>query len=278
MLTPTVSKPGVDPDAEFWSQTDELAHVHRFARSRGASHRTPTLGSSAAKRHRGCVDPRVWCCRRPSARQVSLNLFTDPGRPDRDPDKDISQRRRPRRRSDFHQTVGNGVIPVDDDTPMCTRAPGKDWRGVFAGGKGMAAEDPRAPSGCPTSPPWRRWPAVAGRDPGLPPTPPAAYIGQPIGFRNSQKEPPPPSTRTPTGCACPSVCNPRRRVLPVPRKKQFTATVPVAAHQRPTRPRGPPGPGPDPLVHRAAELPRRRPSSLLEIPDPGSPARSWHHR
>jgi hypothetical protein len=64
-----------EPDHEFWSQTDVLAHVRKFARSRGASPYA-TLGC-VLRRVIGCVEPDVVLPPTVGG-QVSLNLFTVP--------------------------------------------------------------------------------------------------------------------------------------------------------------------------------------------------------
>ena len=46
-----------DPDAGFWSQTDELTHIRAFARARRVSPYA-TLGC-ALRRATGCVEPHV---------------------------------------------------------------------------------------------------------------------------------------------------------------------------------------------------------------------------
>jgi hypothetical protein len=65
--------PEEEEDFEFWSQTDELTHVHAFARSRAASPYA-TLGK-VLRRAVGCIEPYV-VLPPTIGGQVSLNLFT----------------------------------------------------------------------------------------------------------------------------------------------------------------------------------------------------------
>jgi hypothetical protein len=64
-----------DDDLVFWSQTEVLAHIHAFARSRGASPYA-ALGT-VLRRAIGCVEPYVVLPATVGG-QVSLNLFTAP--------------------------------------------------------------------------------------------------------------------------------------------------------------------------------------------------------
>lgn len=60
MLDPTTIDPlpdEPDPDHGFWSQTDELAHIHRFARARRVSPYA-TLGC-VLRRATACIEPDV---------------------------------------------------------------------------------------------------------------------------------------------------------------------------------------------------------------------------
>jgi hypothetical protein len=65
--------PEREPDHEFWSQSTQFEHIHKFARSRGASPYA-TLGC-VLRRVTGCVAPNVVLPPVVGGR-VSLNLFT----------------------------------------------------------------------------------------------------------------------------------------------------------------------------------------------------------
>jgi hypothetical protein len=73
LAEPDIGAP--EPDAEFWSRTEVLSHILRFARSRGAAP-YPVL-AAVLRRGVGCIDPYVLIPPIVGG-AASLNLFTAP--------------------------------------------------------------------------------------------------------------------------------------------------------------------------------------------------------
>ncbi|HWS92875.1 MAG TPA: hypothetical protein VN306_10385, partial [Mycobacterium sp.] len=116
-----------DDDPGFWSQTDVLAHVHAFARSRGASPHA-TLGT-VLRRAIGCIEPHVVL---PPiiGGQVSLNLFTAPVGPS-GAGKDTANEAG-HDAVDFYISLGSALVAVDDAT-LIHPGTGEGLARVFAG-------------------------------------------------------------------------------------------------------------------------------------------------
>jgi hypothetical protein len=181
MIDPTTIEPmpAQDPDAGFWSQTTELQHIHAFARSRGASPYA-TLGS-VLRRVAGCVEPFVVLPPTVGG-QVSLNLFTaQVGRSGAG--KDIANAAG-RDAVAFHITLGTSIEPLRDADPI-NPGSGEGLARIFAGGKNQPPKT-RAHLQVPDV---ATLEALAGRKgQTLVGQLLAAYMGQPIGFHNAQKE------------------------------------------------------------------------------------------
>jgi hypothetical protein len=169
-----------DPDAEFWAQTEILTHTHSFARSRGASPYA-TLGA-VLRRVGGCLEPYVVLP--PLVGGVaSLNLFTAPvglsggG-------KDIANAAG-RDAVNFFNWVGPFETPVEEAIHI-NPGSGEGLARVFAGqGQNGQGSHTRAHLQVPDV---ATLEALAGRQgQTLVSQLLAAWMGQPIGFTNSQR-------------------------------------------------------------------------------------------
>jgi hypothetical protein len=181
MIDPTKIDPLLEqePDAGFWSQTDELAHVHRFARSRGASPYAVL----------GCVLRNVIARMEPHVvlpatvgGQVSINLFTVPVGVS-GAGKDIANAAG-HDAFRFVRTIGNFEVDVQDAAHI-NPGSGEGLARAFAGSKDT---DPvtRAHLQVPDV---ATLEALAGRKgQTLVSQLLAAWMGQPIGFNNAQKD------------------------------------------------------------------------------------------
>jgi hypothetical protein len=169
----------VDDDPEFWSQTDVLAHVHAFARSRGASPYA-TLGA-VLRRVTGCVEPYVVLPPTVGG-QVSLNLFTAPvgssgaGKDTADEAGHDA--------IDFYVSLGGALVAVDDATRIHPGT-GEGLARVFAG-RGNQPGETRAHLQVPDIGTLEALADRRGQT--LVAQLLAAYMGQPIGFTNNAKD------------------------------------------------------------------------------------------
>jgi hypothetical protein len=163
--------PAPEPDAGFWSQTNELEHVHRFARSRGA----------APYAVLGCVLRNVTARMEPHVvlpatvgGQVSINLFTV--------SVGVSGAGK-----DTANAAGHDAFmfaPMEDATHI-NPGSGEGLARVFAGGKDKDAVT-RAHLQVPDV---ATLEALAGRKgQTLVSQLLAAWMGQPIGFNNAHKD------------------------------------------------------------------------------------------
>lgn len=167
--------PDQEPDHEFWSQTDELAHVHTFARSRGAAPYA-TLGA-VLRRATGCIEPFVVLPATVGG-QVSLNLFTAPVGASGG-GKDIANAAG-HDAVDFFQKIGSALLPVEEASHIHPGT-GEGLAQIFASG-----EETRAHLQVPDV---ATLEALAGRKgQTLVSQLLAAWMGQPIGFHNNQKK------------------------------------------------------------------------------------------
>jgi len=171
--------PEPEPDAGFWSQTAELAHVHKFARSRGASPYAVL----------GCILRNVTARMEPHVvlpatvgGQVSINLFTvavgvsGAG-------KDIANAAG-HDAFMFVRTIGGFEVPVQDATHI-NPGSGEGLARAFAGSKDTAPVT-RVHLQVPDV---ATLEALAGRKgQTLVSQLLAAWMGQPIGFNNAHKD------------------------------------------------------------------------------------------
>lgn len=167
--------PDADPDTGFWSQRDILAHIHRFARSR----------SVAPYAVLGCVLRRAISCVEPTVKlppiiggTVSVNLFTiSAGRSGQGKDAADSAGFAA---VDFPDGIGDNL---DADRPNI--GSGEGLARLFKGHKGETALT-RAHLIVPEV---ATLAALAGRQGAtLSGEILKAYMGQPLGFNNGQKD------------------------------------------------------------------------------------------
>jgi hypothetical protein len=172
-------EPTSEPDLEFWSQTTILAHIHKFARSRGASPYA-TLGA-VLRRVIGCIEPSV-VLPPTIGGQVSLNLFTAPvGASGRG--KDVANAAG-HDAVGFYESLGGALVPVDDAV-LIHPGSGEGLARIFAG-RGDQPGKTRAHLQVPDV---ATMEALAGRKgQTLVSQLLAAWMGQPIGFANNSKD------------------------------------------------------------------------------------------
>ena len=181
VLDPTTVEPmpDPDPDAGFWSQTDELAHTHEFARSRGASPYAVlgcVLRSVTARMEPHVVLPAT------VGGQVSINLFTVPVGVS-GAGKDIANAAG-HDAFMFVRTIAGTTVPVQDANHI-NPGSGEGLARAFAGSKDVAPVT-RAHLQVPDV---ATLEALAGRKgQTLVSQLLAAWMGQPIGFNNAQKD------------------------------------------------------------------------------------------
>jgi hypothetical protein len=177
--TETAYSMSADDDAEFWSQTEVLAHVHAFARSRGASPYA-TLGA-VLRRATGCIEPYVVLPPTVGG-QVSLNLFTAPvgssgaGKDTADEAGHDA--------IDFYISLGGALVAVDDATRIHPGT-GEGLARVFAG-RGNFPGETRAHLQVPDIATLEALADRRGQT--LVAQLLAAYMGQQIGFTNNAKD------------------------------------------------------------------------------------------
>jgi hypothetical protein len=172
--------PEPDPDNEFWNQTAQLAHVHKFARSRGASPYA-TLGC-VLRRVSGCIEPHVVLPPIVGG-QVSLNLFTVPVGAS-GAGKDIANSAG-HDACGFFQSLGSTVMPVKDASHIHPGT-GEGLARVF---KGRGEDQPGETRAHLQVPDVATLEALAGRKgQTLISQLLAAWMGQPIGFANNAKD------------------------------------------------------------------------------------------
>jgi hypothetical protein len=168
-----------DDDRAFWSQTDELKHIHAFARSRGASPYA-TLGT-VLRRTTGCIEPYVVLPPIVGG-QVSLNLFTAPVGSS-GVGKDIANAAG-HDAVDFYISIGSALLAADEAVYIHPGT-GEGLARIFAG-RGNQPGETRAHLQVPDV---ATLEALAGRKgQTLVSQLLAAYMGQPIGFSNNAKE------------------------------------------------------------------------------------------
>jgi hypothetical protein len=171
--------PDGDPDDGFWTQTDELAHIRAFARSRAVS---PYAALGAVlRRTTGCIEPHVVL---PPiiGGQASLNLFTVPVGPS-GAGKD-SANSAGYDAVGFYQTFGNMDAPVNDAVYIHPGS-GEGLARIFKGRKDEPGETRAHLQVNDVA----TLEALAGRKgQTLVSQLLAAYMGQPIGFDNNSKE------------------------------------------------------------------------------------------
>jgi len=164
-----------DPDIGFWTQRDILIHIHRFARSRSVAP-YPVLGC-VLRRAISCVDPKV---KLPPivGGAVSVNLNTVAvGRSGQG--KDAADA------AGFSAVSfpGEGGIPLDAERPSI--GTGEGLARLFKGSKNQ----PGMMRAHLTVPEVSTLAALAGRQGAtLAGELLKAYMGQPLGFHNAQKE------------------------------------------------------------------------------------------
>ena len=259
-----------DDDPGFWSQTDVLAHVHAFARSRGASPHA-TLGT-VLRRAIGCIEPHVVL---PPiiGGQVSLNLFTAPVGPS-GAGKDTANEAG-HDAVDFYISLGSALVAVDDAT-LIHPGTGEGLARVFAG-RGSQPGETRAHLQVPDI---ATLEALAGRKgQTLVSQLLAAYMGQPIGFANNAKD-----TSTPVGAHQYRLC------LSVGVQSEnagfFLSREKDGLPQRflwlPTNDPGAPQDRPEPISPRSVELPQftlEDGAARVEMPIPAEVSDEiWLHR
>ena len=170
--------PEQDPEAGFWS-TDQLVHIHSFARTRGVS--PYAMLGAVLRTITARIEPHV-VLPATIGGQVSLNLFTVAvGRSGAGKDTANAAGRDV---FDFFTTIGSAEVPVDDPADI-NPGSGEGLARIFAGRKNAPGvtrahlqvpdvETLEALSG-------RKGQTLIGQIL-------AAWMGQPIGFHNSQAE------------------------------------------------------------------------------------------
>jgi hypothetical protein len=170
----------IDPEDEFWTQTEILTHVRDFARSRAVAP-WATLGG-VLRRAVGCIEPWV-VLPATVGTQVSLNLFTVPaGRSGAGKD---AANGAGRDAVDFTTHIGGGVFVPVNDAAYIHPGSGEGLARIFKGRKGepgvsrahLQVNDVatlEALAG-------RQGHTLVGQLLG-------AYMGQPLGFNNNAKD------------------------------------------------------------------------------------------
>jgi hypothetical protein len=171
--------PEAEPDAGFWSQTEILTHIHKFARYRGAAPYA-TLGT-VLRRAVGCTEP--WVVLPPTVgAEASLNLFTVPVGASGS-GKDIANAAG-RAAVDFHQWFGNTAVPAVDATYIHPGT-GEGMARVFKGYKdepGQTRAHLQVPDVATLEAlDGRRGHTLVGQLL-------AAWMGQPLGFTDNAKD------------------------------------------------------------------------------------------
>lgn len=171
--------PETEPDAGFWSQTDELAHTHKFARSRGAS---PYAVLGCVLRNvTARIEPHVVLPATVGG-QVSINIFTVPVGVS-GAGKDIANAAG-HDAFRFIWKVGNVEVDVEDAAHV-NPGSGEGLARAFAGSKDVAPKT-RVHLQVPDV---ATLEALAGRQgQTLVSQLLAAWMGQPIGFSNAHKD------------------------------------------------------------------------------------------
>ncbi|MGH3525210.1 MAG: hypothetical protein ACRDU4_20865, partial [Mycobacterium sp.] len=170
-------RPPHEPDHEFWSQTTELTHIKKFARSRGASPYA-TLGT-VLRRVIGCIEPHVVL---PSTvgGQVSFNLFTAPVGAS-GAGKDIANAAG-HDAVGFYESLNGALFPVDEACHIHAGT-GEGLARIF---KGYSQNQPGETRAHLQVPDVATLEALAGRKgQTLVGELLAAWMGQPIGFDNN---------------------------------------------------------------------------------------------
>ena len=200
MIDPTTIDPlpeEPDPDHGFWSQTDELAHIHRFARARRVSPNA-TLGG-VLRRATACIEPHVVLPPTVGG-YASVNLYTasagvsGQGKGAADAAASAAVH--------FHD---DKAVDLDADRPCI--GSGEGLARLFSGGKGQPALT-RAHLIVPEVKTLEALMGQTGLDPrrrttqGLHGRSPRIQQ-RPEGNHHRR------SSRTPTGCASASECSPR---------------------------------------------------------------------
>jgi hypothetical protein len=178
-VTEAFSMSAGDDDLVFWSQTEVLAHIHAFARSRGASPYA-VLGT-VLRRAIGCVEPYVVLPATVGG-QVSLNLFTAPvgaSGAGKDTANEVG-----RDAVRFGHRAGNAFLG-QPDAALIHPGTGEGLARGFAG-RGSTPGETRAHLQVPDV---GTLEALAGRKgQTLVGQLLAAYMGQPLGFTNNAKD------------------------------------------------------------------------------------------
>lgn len=167
--------PDLDPDHGFWSQTDELDHIHRFARSRRVSPYA-TLGS-VLRNATSCIEPYV-VLPPTIGGYASVNLYTasagvsGQGKGAADAAGQAAVR--------FHDTNAN-----DLDAERPSIGSGEGLARVFSGGKGQ----PGTTRAHLVVPEVKTLEALMGRQGStLVGELLKGYMGEALGFNNAQKD------------------------------------------------------------------------------------------
>jgi hypothetical protein len=259
-----------DDELDFWSQTATLAHIHAFARSRGASPYA-TLGA-VLRRATGCIEPHVVLPPTVGG-QVSLNLFTAPVGSS-GAGKDIANEAG-HDAVDFYVSFGGALVAVDDATAIHPGT-GEGLARVFAG-RGNQPGETRAHLQVPDIATLEALAERKGQT--LVAQLLAAFMGQAIGFSNNSRDSST-AVRAHRYRLCLSVgVQPENAGFFLSREKDG---LPQRFLWLPTNDPGAPRKRPAEVAPLAVELPQfvlREGATRIEIPIPAPVAAEiWDHR